>query len=188
LVTDTGRDLVLLYRRAVHAVEFELLDAMPLPKGTGPRHFARSPTKGVFYVSNQNSGGVSIVARNTGDAQPRLDYLDHVPGRGIGRERPVPSEIAIHPKEPVVYLANRGDNSLSVFAIDSNGGRLEPIGAFDVMGRTPRHFAVAPGRKWLVAANQDSDELTVFRIEDDGRRLAWTGVRCPIATPTCVAF
>jgi 6-phosphogluconolactonase len=188
VVTDAGRDLVLLYRLLVGAAQFELLDALPLPRGTGPRHLASSPVKGVFYVSNQNSGGVSLLAREVREGRPKLHYPGHIPAGGLGRDRPVPSEVAVHPKEPVAYLANRRDDSLSVFAIDLTDGRLEPIGAVDVMGRNPRHFAVAPCGHWLVAANQDSDALTVFRIEDQGRRLAWTGALWPIATPTCVAF
>jgi 6-phosphogluconolactonase len=188
VVTDAGRDLLLLYRLSADTAQFELLDALPLPRGTGPRHLAASPVEGVFYVSNQNSGGVSIVARNAGETRPKLEYRAHVPAGGLGRQRPVPSEIAVHPKEAVAYLANRGDDSLSVFAIDLADGGLQPIGAVDVMGRTPRHFAVAPGGEWLVAANQDSDELSVFRIDHQGRRLAWTGARWPVATPTCIAF
>ena len=187
LVTDAGRNLVLLYRLSGAAPRFELLDALPLPRGTGPRHLATSPVKGVFYASNQNSAGL-IIARTAGETGPKLGYRGHAPASGLGRERPVPSEIAVHPKEAVAYLAHRGDNSLSVFAIDLTDGGLALIGAIDVMGRTPRHFAVAPSGEWLVAANQDSDELSIFRIEDRGRRLVWTGVPWSIATPTCIAF
>jgi 6-phosphogluconolactonase len=88
----------------------------------------------------------------------------------------------------VPCVANRKDDSLSIFAIDARSDRLRSRGAVDVMGKNPRHFAIAPGGHWLVVANQDSDELRVFHIEDDGQRLVWNGQRTAISSPTVVAF
>jgi 6-phosphogluconolactonase len=190
IVTDTGRDLVLLYRIVTKGRELrlELLDALALPAGTGPRHLAQASGGAIVYVSNQNSNGISIVERVADAERPRLVLRGLVAERGLGRADPVPSEIAIHPKSNVLYLANRKDDSLSIFALHSGSGRLESRGSVDVMGKNPRHFAIAPGGQWLVVANQDSDELTVFRIEDDGQRLVWNGQRAAVASPTVVAF
>jgi 6-phosphogluconolactonase len=190
IVTDTGRDLVLLYRIVTEAggLRLELLDALALPPGTGPRHLARGSSEAIVYVSNQNSGGVSIVEHVTDAQAPRLILRGLVAARGLGRADPVPSEIAVHPTWDALYLANRNDNSLSIFAIDAGSGRLQPCGAIDVMGGNPRHFAIAPGGRWLVVANQDSDELTVFHVEDEGRRLVWNGQRAAVSSPTAVAF
>jgi 6-phosphogluconolactonase len=190
IMTDTGRDLVLLYRIVSEdgGLRLELLDALALPAGTGPRHLARGSRGAIVYVSNQNSGEASIVERVAGAEGPRLVLCGLIAERGLGRADPIPSEIAAHPTWDVLYLANRNDNSLSIFAIDAGSASLQPCGAIDVMGRNPRHFAIAPGGRWLVVANQDSDELTVFRIEDDGRRLVWNGQRAAVSSPTVVAF
>ncbi|HEY3624160.1 MAG TPA: beta-propeller fold lactonase family protein [Roseiarcus sp.] len=190
LVTDTGRDLVLLYRIVIRGPQTgaEFLDGLALPAGTGPRHLAAAPRGAVFYVSNQNSGGVSIIERVLTPDGPRLALRGILSAQGLGRGDPIPSEIAVHPTWNTCYLANRTDNSLSIFLIDPEDDRLQLRGAIDVMGRNPRHFAVAPGGEWLVVANQDSDELTVFHLEDGGQRLTWTGQRVAVATPTIVAF
>jgi 6-phosphogluconolactonase len=175
LITDTGRDRVLLYRLATQGTQtrLELLDGLALPAGTGPRHLARSPREGIVYISNQNSGGVSIVERVARDEGPHLVLRAVL--KSLGGAVSVPSEVAVHPAWNTCYLANRT-------------GGLHPCGAVDVMGRNPRHFALAPGGEWLVAANQDSDEVTIFHIEDNGRRLVWTGERAAVASPTVVAF
>ena len=74
LVTDTGRDLILLYRIVADrsAATLHLQDALPLPAGTGPRHLALHAPTGAVYVSNQNAGGVSVVVRAASDDRPRL--------------------------------------------------------------------------------------------------------------------
>ena len=159
-----------------------------LPAGTGPRHLALHAPTGAVYVSNQNAGGVSVVVRAASGARPRLALRGVVASAGLGRDRCIPSEIAVHPSFDVVYMANRKDNSISVFSIESAGGDLALRGSFDVMGVNPRHFRVTPDGSWLVVANQDSDDLTVFRVEDCGRRLQYTGRPVAVATPTAICF
>jgi 6-phosphogluconolactonase len=190
LITDTGRDLVLLYRIVGErsATSLDLLDALPLPLGTGPRHLALHAATGAIYVSNQNSGGVSVIARTAGRDGPRLELLGMVASAGLGRDRCVPSEIAVHPTFDVVYMANRSDNSISVFSLESERGDLALRSSVDAMGSNPRYFRVSPGGRWLIVANQDSDDLTVFRVEDEGRSLTYTGTRFAVATPTAICF
>ncbi|HEV3045024.1 MAG TPA: beta-propeller fold lactonase family protein [Roseiarcus sp.] len=190
LVTDTGRDLVLLYKLSGEPSTsgVELLDALPLPEGSGPRHMAHRTGAGVVFVSNQNSGGVSIIARIMTGNGPRLEFRGVAPAPGLGRARPVPSEIAVHPISDCVYLANRMDNSLSVFSIESESGELAARGCIDVMGRNPRHFGISPDGRFLIAANQDSDDLAIFRIGEGGRDVAWTGRRFDVASPSAICF
>jgi len=187
LVIDTGRDLVLLYKICLGSpARLELVDALPLPSGFGPRHMAHS--RGVIYVSNQNSGGVSVIARIMRSEGPGLELRSVISAPGLGRTPPVPSEIAIHPKLDVVYMANRMDDSLSIFSIESERGELASRGCIDIRGRNPRHFAASPDGNWLIVANQDSDNLTCFRISQDGRELEWTGRRHEIDTPSAICF
>jgi 6-phosphogluconolactonase len=190
MVTDAGRDHVLLYRLVTEAARprLELLQGLALRTGTGPRHLGRAPGQSVVYVSNQNSSGVSVIERVGGEEGPCIVLRRSFSDAGLGRAVAVPSEIAVHPSGGACYLANRTDDSLSIFSIEAESSDLQPRGAVDVMGRNPRHFAIAPGGEWLVAASQDSDELTIFHIEDDGRRLVWTGQRVAVASPTVIAF
>jgi 6-phosphogluconolactonase len=190
MVTDTGRDLILHYQIQGErsAASLELLDALPLPAGTGPRHLARHAATGAVYVSNQNCGGVTVIGRGAGSDGQRFEVRWIVPDAGLRRDVCIPSEIAVHPLLDVVYLANRRDNSITVFSIESMAGELTPRRSFDVRARNPRHFCVSPDGGWLIVANQDSDELTVFRIEDRGRELVYTGRSFAVATPTAICF
>ncbi len=190
LVADTGRDLVLLYEIAGlgSTASLRLRDALRLPAGAGPRHLALHPGSGAVYVSNQNSGGVSVVARVAGDHGTRLELRGGSRSTGLGRDKCAPSEIAAHPIWDVVYMANRGDNSLSIFTVESPSGELALCASVDCGGVNPRHFAVSPDGLWLVVANQDSDELSLFRVEDRGRRLTPANRRFRTATPTAICF
>ena len=142
----------------------------------------------IVYISNQNSGGVTIVARVLTNEGPRLELRGVVHAATLGRDRPVPSEVALHPSGGFVYLANRGDNSLSLFSVEPKTGVLSAKRCVDIRGRNPRHFAISPDGKYLIVANQDSDDLALFAISNGGGAVVWTGKRFACATPTAICF
>lgn len=189
LVADTGRDQVLLYeiRATGEGWDLQLQDTLPLPLGSGPRHIAMHPT-GAVYVSNEGSGGVSVLRLEQHGDRARIRLEDSTTSPTLGRARAVPSEIAVHPAFSVVYMANRLDNSLSIFAADPADGSLSPLLALDTLGRNPRHFRVAPTGDYLLIAHQDSDEVVAFRISKQGQSVAWAGHTLRTATPTAICF
>src|SRR5690606_33924246 len=60
LVTDTGRDLLLLFG-GVGSGDFGLLDTLALRTGTGPRHMVWAASSSTVYVSNQEAGSLGVV-------------------------------------------------------------------------------------------------------------------------------
>jgi 6-phosphogluconolactonase len=187
VVVDCGRDAVLLYRidgRGVDAA-LELVASLALPAETGPRHIAHDAARGVLYISNQNSAGVSVVAVSTTGNSPRLSLVQIQHSLGLGRTKGLPSEIAMHPRLPIVYMANRRDDSISIFDIVSEDGTLAPRGAIDTGGEWPRHFLITKDCDFLLVANQNSDRVVSFHIDERGG-LRRTGHELAIGTPTMV--
>ncbi|MFT4028749.1 MAG: beta-propeller fold lactonase family protein [Protaetiibacter sp.] len=180
LVADCGRDTVLLYRWDAGRQATVLLDALVLQPGTGPRHLARHPLSGRVLVSDQNLGAATVVAVE----EARLRHVQTLVTSGVGRARVVPSEIAVHPAGELAVMANRVDDSLTVFRIVPDG-RLAEAASVGAGGVNPRHFAFTPDGARLVVAHQESDELAVFAVAD-GRLIHESSAR--VATPTCVAF
>jgi len=84
-------------------------------------------------------------------------------------------------------MANRLDDSLSVFGVDHRGD-IALHSTVDVQGMNPRHFRLTNDGRMLLVANQDSDEVVSFRVSRDGLAVEWTGQRLEVATPTCVTF
>lgn len=183
LIADCGRDSLMLYAIEGRGrdARLTLLDALALPEGTGPRHLARSADARTVYVSNQNSPGVSVVEVDG----PRLVLRQIVASPGLGRASALASEIAVHPHLPLVYLANRRDESISLFDVADDDGRLEWRSSVDVLGAWPRHFQLTPDGAFLLVANQNSNEVVSFAADASGD-LAWTGHRLALPTPTMI--
>ncbi|PZQ90543.1 MAG: hypothetical protein DI534_04885 [Leifsonia xyli] len=180
LVADCGRDTLLLYRWRAETAAAELLDVLVLPAGTGPRHLAWHAATSQVLVSAQNTGAVAAVALDA----DRLSLRQLLTTSGSGRARVVPSEIAVHPAGRLAIMANRWDDSLTVFAIDARG-TLAELASIDAGGVNPRHFAITPDGARVLVAHQESDEIAVFEFVGDALRLR---SRTAVATPSCIAF
>ena len=98
------------------------------------------------------------------------------------------AEIKIHPSGKFLYVANRGHDSIAVFAVDPEEGTLKPIERVSTQGKTPRGFGIDPTGSYLIAANQDSDTLVVFRIDPGTGRLTPTGQKLEAYAPVDVEF
>ncbi|CAM5360534.1 hypothetical protein SALBM311S_00010 [Streptomyces alboniger] len=76
------------------------------------------------------------------------------------------------------YLANRGHNSLTRYAVQADGARLRLLDTVPVSGDFPRQIAFSPDGKLLFAANQKSSTVSVFQVSPNGElRLHGRAVR-----------
>ena len=98
------------------------------------------------------------------------------------------AEIALHPSGKFLYASNRGHDSLAIFNVDAQTGRLTATGYEPTAGRTPRHFVIDPSGTWLLAENQDSNTVVVFRIDPATGKLAKTGMPISVGAPVCGVF
>lgn len=99
---------------------------------------------------------------------------------GDGADAEYPSHIASSPDGRLVYVADRGPDTIGVFRADA--GRLTPLAEVTAGGRWPRHFALAGG--YLYVANQNSGEVAVFVLRDGVPEHRGTALRVP--APACV--
>ncbi len=186
---DLGTDKVYIYR--FNAEEGTLKPNNPafgaVPPGSGPRHLAIHPSNGLVYVINEMASTITTFKRD--EQTGALEAVDNVSTLPKGFEgNSSTAEIFIHPTGRFLYGSNRGHNSIAVFAIDGDSGKLTPIDYTPTGGQTPRNFAIDPTGKWLIAANQDSNDLFVFKIDPATGKLAPVGQRTELGAPVCVLF
>lgn len=159
-----------------------------LPAGSGPRHIAFHPHAPLALVDLELSSEVALLEHEpaTGALRCRQIISTRPAGaRGVNH----PSEILISADGRHACVANRGDDTISVFAIETAPTpRLIRIGCFPCGGRTPRHIALSPDGRFLLVANQDSDTVTVLARDPTTGTLTQTGQSLHIGTPCFVLF
>ncbi len=189
-VADLGLDQILIY--AFDPATGQLSQtgapsAAKLPPGSGPRHFAFHPTGRWAYVINELAS--TIVAFRHDAQSGALEMLQEIKTLPNGFKEPsFAADVVVHPSGKFVYGSNRGHNSIAVFAVDANSGKLQRVQIARTQGKTPRNFAIDPSGKFLLAENQDSNNVVVFRIDDQTGHLTPTGKAVPVPSPVCIRF
>ena len=96
------------------------------------------------------------------------------------------AEIRIHPDGRFLYNTNRGHNSVTMYEIDQDTGKLDVIGWESTRGEWPRGMNIDPSGTFLYVGNQNTDTIAVFRIRNNGRLNRTDIVNTP--TPVDIEF
>jgi len=186
---DLGLDKVMSYRfdPAHGTLTPNDPPAVALQPGAGPRHFVFHLTGRFGYVINEIASTITAFSYNaTHGALVELQTVSTLPGDFKGMSST--AEITVHPNGKFLYGSNRGHDSIAVFAIDNQTGKLTLVEFQPTQGKSPRNFAIDPTGQLLVVANQDSDNIVVFRIDPETGQLHPTESVVTVGAPACVVF
>ena len=98
------------------------------------------------------------------------------------------AETVVHPAGKLVYVSNRGHDSIAIFSFDEASGKLTAAGHCPTGGKTPRNFNIDPTGQFLLAANQDTNDVFTFRIDGATGQLTAVGTKIEVGSPVCVRF
>lgn len=187
LSADLGIDKVLVYRydAAKGTISPDDPPFAAVAPGSGPRHIAFHPNGHFVYVVNEMFSSVTAFTYDA--SKGTLKDIQTVPAlptdfKGVDTA----AEIAVHPNGKFLYSSNRGSDTIAIFTIDTQTGKITPAGHQSTQGKGPRHFIIDPTGIYLIAANQDSDNVVVFRIDERTGALTPTGHSITLPKPVCV--
>lgn len=188
MVADLGIDQVLVYRFDPDHGSLTLSNpgSVASNPGDGPRHIAFAPSGNLVYVVNELSSTVGAFSFDgeTGKIQ-LLETVSTLPNNASGSN--TAAEIRIDSKGQHLYVSNRGDDSMAVFSINSDG-KLIPMEWIPTGGKGPRHFEIDLTGQWLFVANQNSNNVRLFRIDPHNGRLMQTLQSFDLVSPVCIRF
>lgn len=186
-VMDLGIDKIMIYD--VYSTPGQLTPADPpfvnTAPGAGPRHFTFHPNGKIAYVINElNSTITSYMYAAENGLLTEIETVQTLPADFDGQN--TTADIHITPDGRFLYGSNRGHDSLVIFKIDAQTGKLALVGHQSVLGQTPRNFAIDPTGAFLLVANQNSDNIVVFSINKATGELQDTGHRAEVSLPVCI--
>jgi len=187
-VADLGLDKVLVYRfdSEKGTIKPNEPPFVAIASGAGPRHFAFHPNGKYAYVINEM--GNSVTAMDYDADKGVLKKVQSVPTLPKKVKGNSTAEVVVHPSGKFLYGSNRGHNSIAIFRIDPETGKLTPAGHQDMGIKTPRNFNIDPTGKFLMVANQDGDSLLIFAIDQKTGELKPTDRKVEVPSPVCVKF
>ncbi len=156
-----------------------------LPDGAGPRHFTFNKNKNILYVINELNATITVFKKDTKGNYVELEVKNTLAPDYKGQKSC--ADIHLSNDGKFLYGSNRGENTIVIFKVDADTGKLTLVGRESVHGDWPRNFALDPTNKFLLVANQKSDNITVFKRDSEKGTLTFLQeVKTP--TPVCLEF
>ncbi|MCZ8519808.1 MULTISPECIES: lactonase family protein [Paenibacillus] len=185
-VPDLGMDRIRVYRVDPQENRLAYHGETTTHPGAGPRHMAFHPNGKLAFSINEVDSTVTSFRYDS--EAGTLQEIEHVPTLPAGfTEENTCAEIAVSEDGRFLYGSNRGHDSIVVFRVDEETGRLALVEHVPTRGGHPRHFALLPGGRHLLAANRDSENnLVLFRVDKQTGRLDFTGHAVTVSKPVCV--
>mmetsp|Transcript_38796 Transcript_38796/g.91631 ORF Transcript_38796/g.91631 Transcript_38796/m.91631 type:complete len:431 (+) Transcript_38796:119-1411(+) len=208
-VCDLGRDSVMEYEMEKDQT-LRRTGEVKLQAGLGPRHCVFHPRVKACFIVNELTSSVSVYKYNKKEldggeeeASTPGALLEHVQTlstlpvdwqdkqtikNGVWKAASHCSEIRIHPSGRLLFVGNRGHDSLAVFKIDERkGGELTLACIQPSNGECPRNYNFSATGQWCVIGNQNSNNVSVFEVDVDNGTLALKS-QLPCPSPNYVYF
>jgi 6-phosphogluconolactonase (cycloisomerase 2 family) len=179
---DLGTDSVRVC--ALNGGAFTQHREIALRPGSGPRHLAFHPRGEHAYVLNELAPTVTVCRWDAADGALRpFGETPVLPGSPGGDA--FPSGIVVSPDGRFVWTAVRGQDVISVLALD--GEELRLVATVPCGGVWPRAIALHPSGRHLYAANERSGDVTWFAV-DPATGMLRKGGSLDVPAASCVIF
>jgi 6-phosphogluconolactonase len=187
-VPDLGIDKVMIY--AFDANNGNLTAAaqpfIKINDGGGPRHITFSPNNKYAYVIEEMGGAVNAYQYADGkfNAIQHIKSVQKTDTGFVGS-----ADIHVSADGKFLYASNRGGfNTIAIYKINQQNGKLTLIGHQKTQGSFPRNFSIAPLGKFLLVAQQKSDKVVIFKRNARTGMLTDTGNSIEVGNPVCLQW
>ena len=135
---------------------------LPMDPLVGPRHLIMHPSLDIVYFSNEQ--GCSVSSYRIDQDSGTLSHLQTVSTLPEGVSvRNTCSQIQFSPDASLVFVPNRGHNSIASFAVDADG-MLTPASHVETEA-VPSAFSLDPSGRFVFAAGSATNRLAAYSID-----------------------
>lgn len=183
-IMNLGGDTMEMFR-----IEGKSLIAAPekkviFKKGYGPRHLLFHPNGKFAYATCEMASEVAVLEYNNSEHLFQIvQYIKSTKGNAPNLD----SALCLSRDGRYLYVCNRGEDTIAVFAVDSDNGTLCKKYIVDAGGRWPREMSLDPCGQFLFVMNQLSDVITIFHIDESGKPVFCTEYK-GVVQPACILF
>lgn len=188
LAADLGTDTVYVHGLDPATGALTPRRETALCPGSGPRQLVLHPRGHRAYVVGELDSTVTVCRWDAASGVFAVDGPGVRTAVSPGGSTPnYPSTAVVSEDGRLLWVANRGHDSIAVLALGPDGGTPVLRGTVGCGGHWPRHLAAHPDGRLLYAANERSGDVGWFTVDPDMGLPAQAGtVAVPAAS--CVLF
>src|SRR5579872_4172079 len=162
LVADPTRDGIFIYQFDPANGALAPHGGGAVKPGSGVGQLAFHPSGKALYAVNENASTVTAFAYDAAAGKlAEIDTVTTLPGFSAGNKA---AAIELNSAGNLVYVSNRGHDSIYTYAVDSDRFTLSPAGDYPTLGNNPRNFTIDPTGQYLLVPNEDTSDVAAFKI------------------------
>lgn len=175
LVADRGCDKILTCHYDRGRKKFCNIHELKTAQGIGPRNCVFHPTLPFVYVVGEVKPYVTVFRYDPLKAE-LMEIESYLTAPAELEYRQIqdffecahPSDIKIHPNGKMLYVANRGPDTIACFEISQKNGTLIHIRDVASEGGWPWSMELTGDGKYMYVGNKMSDRISVFTVDGKG--------------------
>jgi len=185
MVTDLGLDTVKRYNQKDGEFVPAEQSSISFEDGAGPRHFTFGKNGQMLYVINELNSTISVFEKDGEGNYREVQVVSTLAADFDGES--FCADLHLSPDGKFLYGSNRGENTIVIFAVDSDSGQLELVGREPVQGDWPRNFSMDPTGEFLLVANKKTSNIAVFKRDKENGTLTFLN-ETSHPNPVCLVF
>lgn len=183
-VCDLGIDQIKLYELDHETGRLKLFDIIRSQLESAPREMIFSNDGRFAYSLCELKNYINVYSYNKDNDKNRFDFIQNIfTLRSNRRTNSAASDILISPDGKNLICSNAGDNTVSMYNIDTESGKLSSISSLPLSGDYPKYISFFPDGKHILSMNHNSGTITNFTIHFDKGLIVMNGRELKISKP-----
>lgn len=184
---DNGLDQVTVYRVDYELGKLELEDIIRGPLDSAPRMIRFSRNGQYAYILYELLNVVEVYKYDVVDGEPEFEKIQTISTEYKDDEDICSaSGMEISRSGRYLFCSNAGVNSVVVFEIDSETGRLKEAFRTKVDSDYPKMLAVFPDERHYLTINNASNDIVSYLIDYKGGYSLQSGKPVKVDSPNCI--
>lgn len=187
---DNGIDQVKLYRINKRQHKLELVDILRCPRESGPRIIRFSADGRFAYILFELSNEIKVYSYDGSGHTPEFELLQSISTLTKEKDEDAfhnaASGLALAPDGRHLFCTTAGENTVSMYEIDTETGLLDKKLTLPISGDYPKDLVIFPDNKHIAVANHASNTVTTFTVDYDKNIIVMNDKPHHIETPNSI--
>lgn len=187
---DNGIDQVKIYRINKIRHKLELVDILRCRRESGPRIIRFSADGRFAYLLSELSNTITVYSYDGSGKLPEFEKLQTISTLSedglADAKHDAASGLALAPDGKHLFCTTAGENTVSMFEVDTETGLLEKKFTLPISGDYPKDIVIFPDCQHIAVANHESNTITTFKVDYEKNLLIMKGRPQKVETPNSI--
>lgn len=187
---DNGIDQVKIYRINKRRHKLELVDILRCPRESGPRIIRFSDDGRFAYLLFELSNEIKVYSYDGSKTNPEFELLQSISTLTKQYDKDAhhnaASGLTLANDGKHLFCTTAGENTVSMFEIDSETGLLEKKFTLPISGDYPKDVVVFPDNQHIAVANHASNSITTFKVDYEKNIIVMNDKPHKVETPNSI--